>query len=88
MKDAALGPDMIATPDRFWGVCGDGMRTGVRDGNLICDLYRMRSARAWLISTILSAISEMKLSLERIRIMAATSDKVSYLNFYNYMVYM
>ena len=82
VKDAALGPAMIATPDRFWGVCGDGMRTGVRDGNLICDLYQMRSARTWLISTILSAIGEMKLSLERIRIIVATSNNIHYLNFF------
>ena len=71
---------MIATPDRFWGVCGDGTRTGVRDGNRICDLYQMRSARAWLISTILNAISEMQLVLERIWIIVATSDRISNVN--------
>jgi hypothetical protein len=64
VKNAALGLAMIATQNRFWGAFGNGMRAGVRDGKPICDLCQHRSGRVWLKSTILSALSERKLTFD------------------------
>jgi hypothetical protein len=60
VKNAVSGLAMTATPDRFWGAFGDGMRAGARAGKAICALCQTMSACAWLKSTILSALSDMK----------------------------